>query len=83
MESKTQVQKSQEAFFFSSINLALETLLAKSLVFLRLMEQIIEILQELNLEGFVTHEISFQDINKAFDLLLQGKSIRCIIWMDE
>lgn len=37
---------------------------------------------ELNLEGFVTHEISFQDINKAFDLLLQGKSIRCIIWMD-
>ncbi|KAF7139860.1 hypothetical protein RHSIM_Rhsim06G0078400 [Rhododendron simsii] len=38
---------------------------------------------ELNLEGFVTHEISFQDINKAFDLLLQGKSIRCIIWMDK
>lgn len=37
---------------------------------------------ELNLEGFVTHEISFQDINQAFDLLREGKSIRCIIWMD-
>lgn len=38
---------------------------------------------ELNLEGFVTHEISFQDINQAFDLLCEGKSIRCIIWMDK
>ncbi|KAH7848799.1 hypothetical protein Vadar_008173 [Vaccinium darrowii] len=38
---------------------------------------------ELNLEGFVTHEISFQDINQAFDLLREGKSIRCIIWMDK
>ncbi|GLT44857.1 hypothetical protein SLA2020_187310 [Shorea laevis] len=38
--------------------------------------------QELNLEGFVTHEVSFQDINKAFELLVQGKSIRCIIWME-
>lgn len=38
---------------------------------------------ELNLEGFVTHEISFQDINQAFDLLREGRSIRCIIWMDK
>ncbi|GKV09382.1 hypothetical protein SLEP1_g20892 [Rubroshorea leprosula] len=38
--------------------------------------------QELNLEGFVTHEVSFQDINKAFELLVQGKTIRCIIWME-
>ncbi|XP_027073573.2 alcohol dehydrogenase-like 2 isoform X1 [Coffea arabica] len=37
---------------------------------------------ELNLDGFITHEVSFKDINQAFDLLLQGKSLRCIIWMD-
>ncbi|KAL7262563.1 hypothetical protein ACSBR1_000847 [Camellia fascicularis] len=39
--------------------------------------------KELNLDGFITHEVSFQEINKAFDLLLQGKSLRCIIWMDK
>ncbi|CAL5332738.1 hypothetical protein CsSME_00014243 [Camellia sinensis var. sinensis] len=39
--------------------------------------------QELNLDGFISHEVNFQDINKAFDLLLQGKSVRCIIWMDK
>ncbi|KAK8708315.1 hypothetical protein V6N13_059359 [Hibiscus sabdariffa] len=38
--------------------------------------------KELNLDGFITHQVSFQDINKAFDLLLHGKCIRCIIWMD-
>ncbi|KAM7516851.1 hypothetical protein LguiA_006434 [Lonicera macranthoides] len=38
--------------------------------------------KELNLDEFVSHEVGFQDINKAFDLLLQGKSLRCIIWMD-
>ncbi|KAJ0981382.1 hypothetical protein J5N97_009637 [Dioscorea zingiberensis] len=38
--------------------------------------------KELNLEDFVTHEVDLQDINKAFDLLLQGKSLRCTIWMD-
>ena len=40
-------------------------------------------MQELNLDEFVTHELDFQDINKAFDLLIQGKSLRCIIWMDK
>ncbi|GJN30530.1 hypothetical protein PR202_gb18843 [Eleusine coracana subsp. coracana] len=39
--------------------------------------------KELELEGLITHEIGLQDINKAFDLLLQGKSLRCIIWMDK
>jgi len=39
--------------------------------------------QELNLEDFVTHEVQFQDINKAFDLLIEGKSLRCVIWMDK
>ncbi|KAL6864779.1 hypothetical protein ACP4OV_015930 [Aristida adscensionis] len=39
--------------------------------------------KELDLEGLVTHEVGLQEINMAFDLLLQGKSLRCIIWMDE
>ncbi|KAG0480334.1 hypothetical protein HPP92_011192 [Vanilla planifolia] len=39
--------------------------------------------EELRLDGFITHEVGFKDINKAFDLLVQGKSIRCIIWMDQ
>ncbi|GAB4845007.1 hypothetical protein Ancab_038399 [Ancistrocladus abbreviatus] len=39
--------------------------------------------KELSLDGFITHQVNFQDINKAFDYLLQGESIRCIIWMDE
>lgn len=38
--------------------------------------------KELHLDDFITHELGFQQINQAFDLLLQGKSIRCIIWMD-
>ncbi|KAK4348894.1 hypothetical protein RND71_031649 [Anisodus tanguticus] len=39
--------------------------------------------KELQLDKFVTHELSFEDINKAFDLLIQGKSLRCVIWMDK
>ncbi|XP_056693845.1 alcohol dehydrogenase-like 2 isoform X2 [Spinacia oleracea] len=39
--------------------------------------------EELNLDGFITHEVSFHDINKAFDYLIQGQSLRCIIWMDK
>ncbi|CAK7347178.1 unnamed protein product [Dovyalis caffra] len=30
--------------------------------------------KELNLEQFITHEVSFNDINNAFQLLLEGKS---------
>ncbi|KAI3897420.1 hypothetical protein MKX03_025438 [Papaver bracteatum] len=37
--------------------------------------------KELHLDGFITHEIGFEEINTAFDLLIQGKSLRCIIWM--
>uniref|UniRef100_A0A7N0VDL7 Alcohol dehydrogenase-like C-terminal domain-containing protein n=1 Tax=Kalanchoe fedtschenkoi TaxID=63787 RepID=A0A7N0VDL7_KALFE len=37
--------------------------------------------QELNLDDFVTHEIDFEEINKAFDLLVGGRCIRCIIWI--
>ncbi|XP_043709882.1 alcohol dehydrogenase-like 7 [Telopea speciosissima] len=39
--------------------------------------------KELRLDEYITHEVQFEDINKAFDLLLTGKSIRCVIWMDK
>ncbi|KAI8549365.1 hypothetical protein RHMOL_Rhmol06G0019000 [Rhododendron molle] len=39
--------------------------------------------KELQLDEFVTHEVSFEDINKAFDLLIEGKSLRCVIWMNQ
>ncbi|XP_073124489.1 alcohol dehydrogenase-like 7 [Henckelia pumila] len=39
--------------------------------------------KELELDKFVTHVVSFEDINKAFDLLIEGKSLRCVIWMDK
>ena len=37
----------------------------------------------MQLDEFVTHEVEFQDINKAFELLIEGKCIRCVIWMDK
>ncbi|WJX64427.1 hypothetical protein P8452_49208 [Trifolium repens] len=39
--------------------------------------------KELNLDDFVTHEVQFKDINKAFDLLVKGECLRCVIWMDK
>ncbi|KAA0065135.1 alcohol dehydrogenase-like 2 isoform X1 [Cucumis melo var. makuwa] len=38
--------------------------------------------QELYLDGLISHEVEFEDINKAFDLLLYGRSLRCLIWID-
>ncbi|TKY74389.1 Alcohol dehydrogenase 2 [Spatholobus suberectus] len=38
--------------------------------------------KKLSLDGFISHEVGFEDINKAFDYLLEGKSLRCIIRMD-
>ncbi|XP_010459997.1 PREDICTED: alcohol dehydrogenase-like 2 [Camelina sativa] len=38
--------------------------------------------KELNLDGLITHELKFEEINKAFDLLTEGNTIRCILWMD-
>nr|GFA50319.1 alcohol dehydrogenase-like 7 [Tanacetum cinerariifolium] len=38
---------------------------------------------ELQLDKFVTHEVDFKDINKVFDLLHEGKSLRCVIWMNK
>ncbi|OAP17631.1 hypothetical protein AXX17_AT1G23560 [Arabidopsis thaliana] len=39
--------------------------------------------KELNLDSFITHELNFKEINKAFALLEEGKSLRCILWMDK
>jgi len=39
--------------------------------------------KELELDKFITHEVGLKDINEAFDLLIQGKSVRCTIWMDK
>ncbi|KAK9096361.1 hypothetical protein Sjap_021858 [Stephania japonica] len=38
--------------------------------------------KELELEKFITHEVSFSEINKAFEYMLAGESLRCIIRMD-
>lgn len=38
--------------------------------------------KEIELEKFITHEVSFNDINKAFEYMLKGESLRCIIRMD-
>ncbi|XP_021898609.1 alcohol dehydrogenase class-P [Carica papaya] len=39
--------------------------------------------KELELEKFITHNIAFSEINKAFDYMLKGESLRCIIHMEE
>ncbi|KAJ4831504.1 hypothetical protein Tsubulata_004736 [Turnera subulata] len=38
--------------------------------------------KELELEKFITHEVPFSEINKAFEYMLQGAGLRCIIRMD-
>ncbi|KAK7838098.1 alcohol dehydrogenase [Quercus suber] len=38
--------------------------------------------KELELEKFITHEVSFSEINKAFEYMLRGDGLRCIIHMD-
>uniref|UniRef100_A0A7C9AKS5 S-(Hydroxymethyl)glutathione dehydrogenase n=1 Tax=Opuntia streptacantha TaxID=393608 RepID=A0A7C9AKS5_OPUST len=37
--------------------------------------------KELNLDEFITHNLQFEDINKAFDLMIEGKCLRCVIHM--
>ncbi|CAL5414667.1 unnamed protein product [Camellia sinensis] len=37
--------------------------------------------KELELEKFITHEVPFSEINKAFEYMLRGEGIRCIIHM--
>ncbi|RVW85325.1 Alcohol dehydrogenase 1 [Vitis vinifera] len=38
--------------------------------------------KELEVEKFITHEVPFAEINKAFEYMLQGDGLRCIIRMD-
>nr|AHL68992.1 alcohol dehydrogenase [Saccharum hybrid cultivar GT11] len=38
--------------------------------------------KELEVEKFITHSVSFAEINKAFDLMAKGEGIRCIIRME-
>lgn len=35
--------------------------------------------KELRVEEYITHELPFSEINKAFDLLLEGKCLRCVL----
>ncbi|GFS37553.1 alcohol dehydrogenase 1 [Actinidia rufa] len=39
--------------------------------------------KELELDKFITHQVSFSEINKAFEYMLKGESIRCVISMEE
>ncbi|KAL5198010.1 hypothetical protein ABZP36_001522 [Zizania latifolia] len=40
--------------------------------------------KELELDEFITHQMTgFHEINRALELLTQGTSLRCIVWMDE
>jgi len=38
--------------------------------------------KELEVEKFITHSVTFSEINKAFDLMAKGEGIRCIIRME-
>ncbi|KAL6511969.1 alcohol dehydrogenase [Orobanche gracilis] len=38
--------------------------------------------KELEVEKFITHEVKFAEINKAFELMLKGEGLRCIIRME-
>lgn len=34
---------------------------------------------KINLDGFITHELPFSEINQAFQLLSEGKALRCLL----
>ncbi|TYJ39597.1 hypothetical protein E1A91_A04G080300v1 [Gossypium mustelinum] len=38
--------------------------------------------RELELDKFITHSVPFLDINKAFEYMLRGEGLRCMIRMD-
>lgn len=40
-------------------------------------------LQKLEVEKFITHRVPFSEINKAFEYMLKGEGLRCIISMEE
>ncbi len=35
------------------------------------------------IDPYITHNLPFRDINKAFELMHKGESLRAVIWMDE
>eukprot|EP01018_Ginkgo_biloba_P013223 Gb_00758 [translate_table: standard] len=35
--------------------------------------------EEVKVDEFITHELPFAEINRAFDLLLEGNSLRCVL----
>lgn len=35
------------------------------------------------MEPFITHRVPFSQINKAFDYMLRGEGLRCVVAMDE
>jgi len=37
---------------------------------------------EVMIDPYVTHNVNFNDINSAFQLMHEGKSLRAVIWMD-
>ncbi|KAJ8531231.1 hypothetical protein K7X08_026665 [Anisodus acutangulus] len=37
--------------------------------------------KELELEKFITHQVPFSEVNKAFDYMLKGEGLRCMITM--
>lgn len=39
--------------------------------------------KELEVDKFITHSVAFAEINKAFELMLKGEGLRCIIRMGE
>ncbi|KAB1220910.1 Alcohol dehydrogenase class-P [Morella rubra] len=38
--------------------------------------------KELDVEKFITYSVPFSEINRAFEYMLQGQSLRCLICMD-
>lgn len=38
--------------------------------------------KEVQIDPYVTHNLNLTDINKAFTLMHEGKSLRAVIWMD-
>lgn len=39
--------------------------------------------KKLELDKFITHRVPFSEINKAFEFMLKGEGLRCIITMEE
>lgn len=37
--------------------------------------------EEIKIDDLITHNFPFKDINKAFDLMVAGKCLRCVIHM--